>query len=141
MVDTISIKRRSENMRQIRSVGTKPERDVCRIVRAMGYRFRRHASGLPGKPDIVFPHSKKIIEVRGCFWHQHRGCIDSHMPKSKVGYWRPKLRRNVQRDARNLTELKKLGWRVLVVWECQVSSSKAQRLQARFNRFLTTASV
>jgi len=141
VADTISIKRRSENMRKIRSIGTKPERDVCRIIRAMDFRFRRHSSGLPGKPDIVFPRAKKIIDVRGCFWHQHKGCIDSHIPKSKVGYWRAKLRRNVRRDARNLRELKKLGWRVLVVWECQVSSSKMQLLQSRLKRFLIRASV
>jgi DNA mismatch endonuclease, patch repair protein len=141
MADTISIKRRGENMRQIRSTGTKPEKDVCRIVRGMNYKFRRHVSGLPGKPDIVFPRTKKIIDVRGCFWHQHKGCIDSHTPKSKAGYWRPKLHRNVRRDAWNLEELKKLGWRVLVVWECQVSRSKARRLQARLKRFLERPSL
>jgi DNA mismatch endonuclease (patch repair protein) len=141
MADKISTKRRSENMRQIRSVGTKPERDVCRIVRALDYKFRRHIQALPGKPDIVFPAAKKVIEVRGCFWHQHKGCIDSHIPKTKISYWRLKLRRNVWRDARNLKELKRLGWRVLVVWECQVKSSKAERLQARLKRFLTAVSV
>jgi DNA mismatch endonuclease, patch repair protein len=141
VADTISIKRRSENMRRIRSTGTKPEKIVCRIVRAMNYRFRRHILELPGKPDIVFPRSKKIIDVRGCFWHQHKGCIDSHIPKSKAGYWRPKLRRNVRRDARNLKELKKLGWRVLVVWECQVNASKVQRLHGRLKRFLIRQSI
>jgi DNA mismatch endonuclease, patch repair protein len=141
MADLISIKRRSENMRQIRSIGTKPEQVVCRIVRTLDYKFRRHVKALPGKPDIVFPAAKKIIEVRGCFWHQHKGCIDSHIPKTKISYWRPKLRRNVWRDGRNLKELKKLGWRVLVVWECQVKSSTAERLQARLKGFLTPASV
>jgi DNA mismatch endonuclease (patch repair protein) len=141
VADTISKARRSKNMRQIRSTGTKPEALVCDLIGKMNRRFQTHVAGLPGKPDIVFPRSKKIIEVRGCFWHQHKGCIDSHMPKSKVDYWRPKLRRNVQRDARNLKELKKLGWRVLVVWECQVRNSKAQRLQARLKRFLTPASL
>lgn len=137
MADTISRKRRSENMRRIRSFGTEPERHVCRLIRGMNRRFRLHVAELPGKPDIVFPRSKKIIEVRGCFWHQHKGCIDSHIPKSKVQYWRPKLRKNVERDIRNLRELKRLGWRVLIVWDCQVKNSKIGRLQARLKNFLT----
>jgi DNA mismatch endonuclease, patch repair protein len=128
-------------MRRIRSTGTKPEMVVRRLVRAMNQRFSIHSATLPGKPDIVFPRSKKIIEVRGCFWHQHKKCIDSHIPKSKTEYWRPKLRRNVRRDALNLKELKKLGWRVLVVWECQVTASKVRQLEARLQRFLTPPSL
>jgi DNA mismatch endonuclease (patch repair protein) len=136
MVDTISARRRSENMRRIRSKGTKPEMGVRRLVHMLGYRFRLHSTKLPGKPDLVFSSLRKTIEVRGCFWHQHKGCIDSHIPKSQVDYWRPKLRRNVRRDERNLKELRALGWRVLVIWECEVKTSKSQRLGARLNRFL-----
>jgi DNA mismatch endonuclease (patch repair protein) len=102
----------------------------------MGYRYRLHAAELPGKPDLAFPKLKKIIEVRGCFWHQHDGCIDSHIPKSRLGYWIPKLQRNRDRDAENLHRLKALGWRVLVVWECDTVESKAKRLARRLNRFL-----
>ncbi len=109
-------------MRRIRSKGMKPELIVRRLVHGMGYRYVLHSPKLPGKPDLVFPKHKKIIEVRGCFWHQHRGCVDSHIPKSRTEYWIPKLDRNKQRDATNLRRLRALGWEVLVVWECWVAS-------------------
>jgi DNA mismatch endonuclease (patch repair protein) len=136
MVDTISVKQRSENMRRIRSKGTKPEMEVRRLVHTLGYRFRLHSPKLPGKPDLVFPGLKKIIEVRGCFWHQHKVCIDAHIPKSKVGYWRPKLQRNVLRDQQNLKKLRELGWKVLVVWECEVNASSIRRINRRLKMFL-----
>ena len=123
-------------MRQIKSVDTKPEVEVCQVIRTMKYKFSLHHAGLPGKPDIVLVRSKKVIEVRGCFWHQHKDCIDSHIPKTKVAYWGPKLRRNVERDIRNLKELKKLGWRVLIIWECQVKNSNLQHLKRRLETFL-----
>jgi len=140
VVDTISKERRSENMRRIQSKGTKPEVAVRKLVHAMGYRFRLHSPKLPGKPDIVLSRFKSIIEVRGCFWHQHRGCIDAHVPKSRIHYWRPKLRRNARRDAQTLKQLRRLGWRVLVVWECEVSKSKAHRLTTRLMKFLKVSS-
>jgi DNA mismatch endonuclease (patch repair protein) len=134
MVDTISPGRRSENMRRIRSKGMKPEMQVRRLAQALGYRFRLHVPGLPGKPDLVFSRLRKIIEVHGCFWHQHQGCIDSHIPKSRVDYWRPKLERNQQRDKENIRKLRRLGWRVLLVWECQ--SGDLTRLRRRVQKFL-----
>ena len=121
MADTINAERRSENMRRIKSKGMWPELAVRRIVHSMGYRYRLHLPNLPGKPDLVFPRLKKIIDVRGCFWHQHGKCVDSHMPKTKVEYWRPKLQRNRQRDKKNTKELESLGWKVFVVWECEVA--------------------
>jgi len=102
----------------------------------MGYRFRLHPAVLPGKPDVVFPRLMKIIEVRGCFWHQHKGCIDSHIPKSRVGYWRPKLHKNVRRDSRNLRALRALGWRVLIIWECEAARPGLQILVHKLKRFL-----
>src|SRR5690348_4932801 len=99
MVDTINRERRSENMRRIRSKGMRPEIVVRSLVHSMGYRYRLHVPELPGKPDLVFPRLKKIIEVRGCFWHQHgSSCIDSHIPKTRRGYWKPKLQTNRNRD-------------------------------------------
>jgi DNA mismatch endonuclease (patch repair protein) len=136
VVDTISIKRRSENMRRIKSKGTRPEIVVRRLVHAMGFRFRLHAAELPGKPDLVFQKSKKLIEVKGCFWHQHKGCIDSKIPKSRVEYWGPKLRGNVRRDKRNSLLRRKLGWRQLVLWECEVMAASPHRLKARLESFL-----
>jgi DNA mismatch endonuclease, patch repair protein len=107
-------------MRRIKSKGMKPELGVRRLVHRMGYRYRLHCPELPGKPDLVFPRLRKIIDVRGCFWHQHRGCIDSHIPKSRTEYWTPKLSRNTQRDRQNTRELRRLGWTVLVIWECSL---------------------
>lgn len=134
MVDTISSKRRSENMRRIRSKGTKPEMAVRRLVHSKGFRFRLHSPLLPGKPDLVLPRLGKIIEVRGCFWHRHEGCIDSHIPKSRREYWLPKLKRNLRRDKDNLEKLRAMGWRVLVVWECEVRD--VERVSARLEAFL-----
>ena len=123
MTDKLSPERRSANMRNIRSKHTSPEMAVRRMVHGMGFRYRLHVPALPGKPDMVFPRLGKIIEVRGCFWHQHKGCIDSRIPKTKIEYWRPKLAGNVKRDAKNGRELRRLGWEVLTLWECEVSSA------------------
>lgn len=121
-------------MSRIRSRDTSPEMIVRRLVHGMGYRFRLHVAGLPGKPDIVFPRLKRIVEVRGCFWHQHPGCIDSHIPKSRVEYWGPKLERNQRRDRANGHKLRRMGWRVCVVWECEAKTTP--KLADKLARFL-----
>src|ERR671922_374322 len=105
MADKISKARRSANMRNIRAKNTAPELAVRRLVYGLGFRYRLHSAKLPGKPDIVLSRLKKIVEVRGCFWHQHKGCIDSHIPVSRIDYWRPKLRGNVKRDRQNQKRL------------------------------------
>jgi len=97
----------------------KPELAVRKMAHAMGYRFRLHRRDLPGKPDIVFGPRQAVIFVHGCFWHQH-DCRDGHRPKSNTEYWNPKLRRNVERDAKVRAQLEEGGWRVLVIWECEV---------------------
>jgi DNA mismatch endonuclease (patch repair protein) len=121
-------------MRRIRSQDTSPEMTVRRLVYGMGYRYRLHVTKLPGKPDLVFSRLKRIIEVRGCFWHRHEGCIDSHIPKTRLEYWAPKLERNRRRDQENGRELRKLGWRLCVVWECEAKDP--QKLAKRLARFL-----
>lgn len=133
-VDSISPSRRSANMRCIRSKDMRPELAVRRLVHGMGYRYRLHSPHLPGKPDIVLPRLRKIVEVRGCFWHQHRGCLDSHIPKSRMDYWAAKLSRNKERDKINLRRLRRLGWDVLVVWECE--AGQLRRLAERLRSFL-----
>lgn len=136
MADKINQKRRSENMRRIKSKGMRPELVVRRLVHSMGYRFRLHVPELPGKPDLVFPSLKKIIEVRGCFWHQHgRQCIESHIPKSRTEYWRPKLQKNRRRDKLNLKKLEKLGWAVMVIWECEIGNP--EQMMRTFSKFLS----
>jgi DNA mismatch endonuclease, patch repair protein len=135
-MDLLSKARRSQNMRQIRSKHTKPELLVRSLAHRMGYRFCLHRESLPGKPDMVFVRHKKIVDIRGCFWHGHKGCIDSHIPKSRIGYWGSKLKSNVKRDVRNLTKLKKLGWKVLIIWECEVMQTDATKLERKLKRFL-----
>lgn len=133
-MDTISSERRSDNMSRIRSRDTTPEMTVRRLAHGLGFRYRLHVATLPGKPDLVFPRLRRIIEVRGCFWHRHQGCIDSHIPKTRVAYWSPKLTKNQQRDEANERTLRRLGWRVLVVWECQTANTG--KLTNRLVRFL-----
>ena len=134
MTDKLSQKQRSENMRNIRSKDTSPELIVRRLVHGLGFRYRLHVATLPGKPDLVFPRLSKIIDVRGCFWHQHQGCIDSHIPKSRRNYWRPKLMRNRQRDRSNEKKLQAEGWAILTLWECELDDVKL--LQKRLAAFL-----
>jgi DNA mismatch endonuclease, patch repair protein len=121
-------------MSRIRSRDTSPEMIVRRLVHHMGYRYRLHAAKLPGKPDIVLSRLKRIIDVRGCFWHQHPGCIDAHIPKSSVTYWAPKLKGNQQRDIENARKLRELGWRVCVIWECETKATR--KVSNRLRRFL-----
>jgi len=121
-LDKISPDRRSANMSQIRGRDMAPEMAVRRLLFSLGYRYRLHPKNLPGKPDIVFPGRRKIIFVHGCFWHQHGdpSCKIAHIPKSKQDYWVPKLQRNQTRDIEVLTALEAVGWKVLVVWECEL---------------------
>jgi DNA mismatch endonuclease (patch repair protein) len=121
---------RSANMRAIRSKDMQPELRVRSLVHRIGYRFRLHRRDLPGKPDLVFVGRHKIIFVHGCFWHSH-GCKIAHSPKSNVKYWKPKLERNSKRDEKNIQALRSDGWKVLVVWECQILNvtKLAKRLQ------------
>lgn len=111
---------RSENMRRIKSKGMFPERSVKKILKNAGVKFVMNLKALPGKPDFVIDSQKMIIFVHGCFWHQHKGCKDGRMPKTKLSYWKPKLENNVKRDMRTKRLLRKKGWRVLTLWECQI---------------------
>lgn len=125
-------------MRRIRKTDTKPELALRRLVHAMGYRFRLHRRDLPGTPDLVFPGRRKIIFVHGCFWHQHDCRLGNKRPSSNVGYWHPKLARNVERDVINRALLAEQGWQVLVVWECEIGRN--EKLAPRLKSFLDGAS-
>lgn len=124
---------RSANMRAIRSKDTRPEMIVRRMVHALGFRFRLHRMDLPGRPDLVFPSKKKLIFVHGCFWHSH-GCARAHAPRSNLDYWQSKLERNRKRDAGSRRLLNVLGWKSLVVWECDVK--KLSAVSKKIERFL-----
>jgi len=124
MADTISPARRSWNMSRIKSKNTKPEMIVRSTLHKMGYRFCLHRKDLPGTPDIVLPKYKTVIFVQGCFWHRHQGCRFAYTPKSRPEFWEKKFAENMARDAVNQVELRRLGWKVLIIWECQILESK-----------------
>jgi DNA mismatch endonuclease (patch repair protein) len=129
-------------MRRIRSIDTKPELLVRRLVYGLGFRYRLHRKDLPGCPDLVFVSRRKVIFVHGCFWHQHQQCVDGRPPRSRTGYWLPKLARNVKRDSTAIKQLEQMGWRVLVIWECELSSEELiERTMATVQRFLMTNSA
>lgn len=123
MADVFSKAKRSEIMRRIRSTDTKPEMRVRRKLHALGFRYRLHDAKLPGKPDIVMPKHKTVVQVRGCFWHSHV-CLAGRNPRSNKEYWESKLSRNRHRDEQNDTELRRMGWRLFVIWECEVQSNR-----------------
>jgi len=119
-MDTLTKTERTERMSRIRSKYTKPELHVRRLVYSLGYRYRLHRRDLPGTPDLVFPSRRKVIFVHGCFWHRHTGCPNTRWPKSKLGFWKPKLEANKRRDIKHKKQLTRQGWRYLVVWECEL---------------------
>jgi len=106
-------------MGRIRSKNTKPEIIVRSVLHRMGYRYSLGHGKLPGSPDIVLPKHRTAVFVHGCFWHRHKGCKVATMPKTRVGFWKKKFERNIERDKRNLCELRRLGWKTIVIWECQ----------------------
>ncbi len=134
MPDKLSRERRSANMRAVQGKDTVPEMVVRRIIHRMGYRYRLHSPDLPGKPDLVFSSRRKAIFVHGCFWHRHKGCPRAGEPKSNIDFWRVKLDRNATRDAEQLKSLRKIGWRSLVVWQCELKNER--RLAAKLRSFL-----
>lgn len=122
MADRISKARRSWNMSRIRGKNTKPELQLRSALHKAGFRFRLHDRKLPGKPDIVLRQFKTVILVHGCYWHRHPGCAEATTPKSNVDFWTAKFDATVERDRRNIAALEAAGWRVLVVWECEIKA-------------------
>ncbi len=107
-------------MAAIKGKNTSPEIRLRKALHHAGFRFRLHAAGLPGKPDIVLPKHKSAIFVHGCFWHRHAGCRNASVPKTNAAFWEQKFARNVERDLAALTRLRDIGWHVCIVWECAV---------------------
>jgi DNA mismatch endonuclease, patch repair protein len=134
MPDVHTPAQRSYNMSRIRDRDTRPEMIVRSIVHRLGYRYRLHKSDLPGKPDVVFVRHRKIIDVHGCFFHMHSCKYGKVEPATNVEFWRTKRLSNVTRDRRNLLALKREGWRVMIVWECETRDS--YRLAKKLARFL-----
>lgn len=136
-MDRISRLRRSENMARIKGKDTKPELWVRSFIHRAGLRFRLHDKSLPGKPDLVFKRHRKVVFVHGCFWHQHRNCPLAVVPGSNVDFWRAKLSGNAARDLRVRRRLGRLGWRVLVLWECEIEHEL--RAARKINRFFSNS--
>ena len=126
MADNHSKAVRSKNMSHIRSKDTKPEITVRKYLFAKGFRYRKNVKELPGCPDIVLPKYRTVIIVNGCFWHKH-DCSRFVWPSSNTDYWRSKIEKNVERDKENKEQLNKNGWKVLVVWECQLKKTVAEK--------------
>ena len=133
MVDKLSKEKRSKNMRAISSKNTKPELIVRKLLTALGYRYRLHRKDLPGRPDIAFIGRKKAIFVHGCFWHVHTGCAISHIPESD--FWQQKLKRNQERDAAAIVNLRSNGWQSLIIWECELK--ELELVSQKITLFLT----
>ena len=122
-MDTLSREKRSLNMSRIKGKDTKPERKVRSWLHQHGFRFRLHKKDLPGTPDISLPKYKTVIFVHGCFWHRHAGCKFAYTPKSRIEFWDNKFRSTIERDLKKIKALEASGWRVLVVWECELADN------------------
>ena len=136
-MDRISKQHRSWNMSRIRGENTSAEKRVRSALHRLGFRFRLHDRGLPGKPDIVLARFGTVIFVHGCFWHRHAHCRFAYTPKTRTAFWQKKFAENIERDRRVSGRLRRQGLKVLVVWECQ--SKNAERLSLRLARLLRTA--
>lgn len=134
-MDNLSPTKRSENMRRIRNRDTLPEVVLQSVIRSLRFAFKKHANDLPGRPDFVFVKSRKVIFLNGCFWHSHGRCKIARVPKTRRSYWVPKLEGNKKRDMRIRMRLRRLGWAVLTVWECQIED--LERVRRRVRHFLS----
>lgn len=122
-MDRLTKEKRSWNMSRIRSKNTKPEIRLRSLLHKAGYRFRLHARKLPGTPDIVLPKYRTVIFVHGCFWHRHIDCANSTMPKTRIEFWESKFKTTVERDQDKIEKLRLAGWRVIIVWECELDKN------------------
>jgi DNA mismatch endonuclease (patch repair protein) len=138
LIDTVSKEKRASMMRAVRSKDTAPEMLVRRAAHRVGLRFRLHCKNLPGRPDLSFKKWRTVIFVNGCFWHRHAGCQRASEPQSNRAFWRKKFRENVRRDQANYAQLKRLGWRVIVLWQCEVTTS--DKATAAIKRSFTASS-
>jgi DNA mismatch endonuclease (patch repair protein) len=131
MADVFDRETRSRVMSLIRGRNTKPELIVRRYLHSLGLRYRLHVRDLPGRPDLVLPRHRVVIFVHGCFWHQHVGCRFAVMPKNNQAFWKTKFEGNRRRDARAVSTLRRAGWRVFTIWECDMKLSSLERLARR----------
>ena len=141
MADNLTVQERSEIMKRVVSKGTRPERIIRKIVWGLGYRYRLNVNGIPGKPDIAFKSRKKAIFVNGCFWHRHPGCAFTRTPKSNTEFWIKKFASTIKTDQRNFEELTRMGWRYLIIWECEIKKSNLERLALKIDQFMKDGEI
>ena len=127
MADVHSKAIRSFNMSKIKGKDTKPEMLVRKFLHANGFRYRLHVKDLPGKPDIVLPKYKTVVLVNGCFWHGHKRCKYFVIPKTRTDWWTEKLNKNIENDNKSVKALKKLGWKVIIIWECSLKPAMVEK--------------
>jgi DNA mismatch endonuclease (patch repair protein) len=136
MIDVVDKITRSRMMSGIRGKDTKPELGLRRALHRLGLRYRLHVTGLPGRPDILLPRHHAAIQVHGCFWHRHEHCSFCTTPASNMRFWKSKFDETTRRDKRNLDALRKLGWKVGIVWECSVKEKGAEAIAAKIADWL-----
>ncbi len=136
MVDIFSKRKRSEIMSNIGPKHSTQELIIRKLVFSMGYRYRLHRKALPGNPDIVFPKYKRLIFVHGCFWHGHKNCKRAKLPATNQSFWKKKINKNVIRDKYNYAHLRKLGWKYLVIWQCQIKNDKMNYMKMKIDKYL-----
>lgn len=135
-MDIWSKQKRSEVMSKIRGKDTKPEMILRSQLFRKGFRFRVHQKDLPGKPDIVLPKYRTVVFVHGCFWHYHKDCREGRIPSTNSKFWKEKLSKNVQKDKRHIEALALMGWKVIVVWECEIEKRMEMTLKEIENRLV-----
>lgn len=124
---------RSYNMSCIKGKNTKPEEMVRKFLFSKGFRYRKNDKRLPGSPDIVLPKYKTVIFVNGCFWHGHEGCKYFVWPKSNEEFWKNKIKTNIERDNKKIEQLEELGWKVIIVWECELKQSRCREILTKIS--------
>ena len=134
MSDSLSPEKRSWLMSQIHGKDTSIEVKVRKYLFSQGFRYRKNVTSLPGKPDIVFPKYHAVVFIHGCFWHRHEGCKIAHTPHTRQEYWIPKFERNVKNDQKHYKALQELGWRPIVIWECEVNKKQFEETMERLIR-------
>lgn len=134
-MDTVDRNTRSKIMKSVPQKNTKPEIRLRKALHGMGFRYRLHDKKLPGSPDLVFPKHKAVIFVHGCFWHRH-GCKQTTTPSTRKDFWENKFKANIERDSQNVSDLEEVGWRVMVVWECELKKTGPIGLFEKIKTFL-----
>lgn len=140
MVDVVDKATRSRMMAGIKGKNTKPELMLRRALHRMGFRYRLHVTGIPGRPDIVLPRYRAVIQVQGCFWHRHENCSFATTPASNMPFWDVKFGETIKRDQRNLKAVRQLGWRVAIVWECSIKKDGAENIARTIAAWLSSRS-